>query len=319
MRHGRRLWLPAILAVLLLPPLSATAQSLATGPDALLVPGATQWRSVSVAGRRFTIYLIVPDTPPPARGYPVIYFLDADTSAGLYAGTAQLLVRQRRIDPVVLVGIGFPPETDFAVWKPMIETTRGFDYTPPAPSDRVIGQDPAVRPHGGANALLDHILRRIRPDVARRVKVDPRRQILSGHSYGGLFTLNALMTRPEAFSAYLPSSPSIWFGDRIILDRQAGFAKKLGRKRVRPRVMLSVGADEQPNPAIAATLAANPDRMTTLTRRRMVDNATDMRDWLVANGVDANLRVAAGAGHGEATVVNLVHGMIFAVGRESRP
>lgn len=41
---------------------------------------------------------------------------------------------------------------------------------------------------------------------------------LFGSSLGGLFTLYALLERPEAFNAYIAVSPAIWW-DRAILLR----------------------------------------------------------------------------------------------------
>ena len=41
------------------------------------------------------------------------------------------------------------------------------------------------------------------------LRVDPSRRTLWGHSFGGLFTLYALLARPGSFARYAAISPSI--------------------------------------------------------------------------------------------------------------
>ena len=56
-----------------------------------------------------------------------------------------------------------------------------------------------------------------------RVAVDPARQSLWGHSYGGLFVLHTLLRQPATFQRYIAADPSFWWHDGFILqeERQA--------------------------------------------------------------------------------------------------
>ena len=76
----------------------------------------------------------------------------------------------------------------------------------------------AGRQNGGAPAFLDLIAQQIRPRVAQLVPVNPAQQTLWGHSYGGLFTLYALFTRPELFSHYIAADPSLWWHNGLMLQ-----------------------------------------------------------------------------------------------------
>jgi predicted alpha/beta superfamily hydrolase len=50
---------------------------------------------------------------------------------------------------------------------------------------------------------------------------------LSGWSFGGLFTFRTFLDHPEAFSAYLAISPSLWWEqDAVVGASKAMFAKR---------------------------------------------------------------------------------------------
>lgn len=73
--------------------------------------------------------------------------------------------------------------------------------------------------YGGAEEFLDFIEQKVRPAVQVRFpQATLEREALYGHSYGGLFSLYALLTRPRSFACYIASSPSIWWNERIILE-----------------------------------------------------------------------------------------------------
>jgi hypothetical protein len=89
---------------------------------------------------------------------------------------------------------------------------RAYDYTPPLAHRHAL-HDPRVPAWraGGADAFLDVVVGTLMPVVAADYGVDPTRQVLYGHSYGGLFVLHALSTRPRAFSAFIAASPALWW------------------------------------------------------------------------------------------------------------
>jgi predicted alpha/beta superfamily hydrolase len=69
---------------------------------------------------------------------------------------------------------------------------------------------------------------------------------LFGHSYGGLFALNALFTRPDAFDTFIAASPSIWFNNQCIVREQEEQFNKLEPPAGRaPRLLAMFGGAEQ--------------------------------------------------------------------------
>lgn len=162
--------------------------------------------------RHYRVHLAVPRVAAPAQGFPVAYLLDGNAALmELDAGLLQQLSTQERPPVLALIAHDNDLRIDGAA--------RSFDYTPDRGEATAAepGADSAHRRSGGADAFLDLIETRIKPAVAAKVRVDETRQMLWGHSYGGLFVLHALATRPAAFSSYVAVDPSLWWGDGFIV------------------------------------------------------------------------------------------------------
>lgn len=96
-------------------------------------------------------------------------------------------------------------------------------------------------PSGGAEAFPDLFTQQIRPLINQRLEVQPKRQVLWGHSYGGLLVLYTPMTRPDASDEYAAASPSLWWNNGVI--HPEGLAQRLNGQR--PTLLLMRG-DEEP-------------------------------------------------------------------------
>lgn len=274
------------------------------------------FRLNSNTGREFQIYVIRPAEPPPAGGYPTVYFLDADASLGMMVATARALEQAGRTDPVALVGIGVPRDGDLDAWYKRVGLDRSYDYTPPVAAEALGAMNPGGTAGGGAPQLLDLLERQLMPEVAARIPVDPRRRILTGHSYGGLFTLFALLERPGLFAGYMISSPSIWYGDGAVLASRAGFAERLRGITQLPRVMIVSGADEEPTTANAHVFRGQRSYRRLLAQRRMNGRIAQMQDWLMEQGLTVGRRIAPEADHVTAKIINLPFGLAYMLGRQ---
>ncbi|UOM35633.1 alpha/beta hydrolase [Acuticoccus sp. I52.16.1] len=265
---------------------------------AVTIPRAEMHDIVSDAsGENYRIFIWRPRTPPPPEGYPVVTVLDGNAVFGLVSdivGFAELRPRPDGIAPAVVVAIGYPVDT------PLDFVRRSFDLTPPADT-MTLPERPNGKPWpkvGGADAFLAFLETQVKPLVAARVPVDPRREVLMGHSFGGLFALHVLFTRPDAFDAYLAGSPSIWFNDGAL----AGEADALvaSGRTVAARLYVAVGGDEQrmtPPPDDTVDPAA---RKRWRRANRMVDNAREMAARLdgAVPGLDVAFQVFDGEDHG---------------------
>lgn len=188
--------------------------------------------------RHYRLWIGEPKRPAPATGHPVLWMLDGNAAIG--ALQARQLEQLAAGQAPVLVAVGY--QTDQRIER----NARTYDYTPVVPGlaeqrDPLTGQ-----PAGGVDAFLDLLEQRMRPMVAGVAAVDPHRQTLWGHSYGGLAVLHTLFTRPGMFSGYAAASPSLWWNDGAILREASGLQQRLGESH--PRLLLMRGTDEPANP-----------------------------------------------------------------------
>ncbi|KAL4882189.1 Alpha/Beta hydrolase protein [Aspergillus karnatakaensis] len=174
----------------------------------------------------------------------VVYLVDGNA---LFLTATEALRRRESHRPretgTIVVAIGYP--LDDSVFSPR----RSFDLTPSCeqytPPDGPDGK-PKQEDHGGADKFLRFITEVVRPFIQEKIfpGVSFTKSGLFGHSYGGLFVLHTLFTRPGAFDAYLAASPSIWWNDRFVLSEAERFCAERGAD-TRPVLRLSFGSREQ--------------------------------------------------------------------------
>jgi predicted alpha/beta superfamily hydrolase len=251
-----------------------------------------------VTGQTYRIFISIPKTPPPPAGHSVVYALDGNATFPSLALMARTTVRRNAATgeaPPVIVGIGYPGEFDYGM-------ARGRDYTPPSGAD-----GPAKE--GGADLFLDFIERELKPSIAKLAPLDPARQALYGHSYGGLCTLHALFTRPAMFQTYLAASPSIWYRDRVVLGGMEEFGRRVAALQAKPQLMLAVGELEQPSAANGPLQG----RDAIAAGRRMVDEARELGERLQkANTLSrVTFHLLAHENHASATFPAMARGLEF--------
>lgn len=174
--------------------------------------GTEQWTMTSAEGREYRIMISLPEGDVPwTGGYPVIYLLDGNAYFPAFHAAKRA---QERLRGAILVGIGYPSDT------PLDFERRAFDLSPPQPAER------NTPPQGGQDLFLDFIEKRLMPKVNARFKVDQDQRSLVGHSFGGMFGVYALFTRPQLFQHVIAISPSLWWRDRYLLEHERAFRKK---------------------------------------------------------------------------------------------
>lgn len=265
--------------------------------------------TAAVSGRTYRLWVSVPEGPPPADGFPVLYVLDGHVSFPL----AALIARERSERGQVL---GFAPGIVVGIVHLKSEADpnpRAEDFTPPAADLSDTGDTLAER-QGGADRFLDFLEGEVKPAVMSAFPIDRKRQALFGHSYGGLFVLHTLFTRPESFQRYIAASPSIWWNHRFILgERDTFLATKLPSLRHdgrAPRLLLAVGSLEQtPLPHHVAA-----GRASMMVERRMIDNARELALEFDRAGLPCRWLLLEGENHGTARVPALNHAIRAAFG-----
>ncbi|KAJ6023916.1 siderophore esterase [Penicillium herquei] len=235
----------------------------------VLLPNSEQFYLKNDQGKKYLIQISWPllwqDRDKP-RSCPIIYLVDGNSMFLTATESAWRRGYSSRFNSGIIVAIGYPLEG-----KLYDIERRNLDLTPPS--------ETPVPGHGGADGFLDFIEKSVKPAVKSRFpQISFQREALFGHSYGGLFALHALFTRPDYFDCFMASSPSIWWNGRCILDEAKKFLEEtsLVGERV-PSVMFFWGALEQNPPRWDKESDADYDaRKQSALGFRMTDNALDL-------------------------------------------
>ena len=139
-----------------------------------------------------TILVSLPRGYESGSRYPVLYVTDGESQFLHTAGTAEFLARVGRIAPLIVVGVTNG------------RGTRTRDLTPTRASG--IG--------GGADAFLSFLETELIPRIDKTYRTAPFR-VFAGHSFGGLFAIHALATRPALFGGVIAASPSLDWDDEL--------------------------------------------------------------------------------------------------------
>ncbi|MTH62979.1 alpha/beta hydrolase [Paracoccus shanxieyensis] len=173
-------------------------------------------QKVVQAGPGYRLFIAVPKGPAPDAGWPVVYMLDGNAVFDFL--TVEDLAMAKGL---VVVGVGYDTPRQFA------RELRTQDFTAPD------GPGDGLRPDhvhegrvaGGAAIFHDRLTGPLRAAAEDGLNIDPARRTLWGHSFGGLFTLYALLARPLAFARHAAISPSIWW-DEPLMRRVAAKAAR---------------------------------------------------------------------------------------------
>ncbi len=184
---------------LLLPAWLLAAPLLGQGQPALTL-GHRELLSSRLLNEERTLLIYVPhpyDVKP--GSYPALYLLDGESHFLHVAGIVAFMVGQGLMPPVMLVGV--------------VNTDRSRDLTPTTTADTA--EFPTA---GGAQKFLGFFREELLPWVEERYHPAPFR-VLIGHSFGGLFALEALETSPDLFQGYVVISPSLWWNRMAPVSR----------------------------------------------------------------------------------------------------
>lgn len=246
--------------------------------SAYTIPHTVQWPMHSENGREYQISMYIPKEPAPAEGYPILYILDANAIFGSAVEAVRLQNGERGgQEPTVVVGIGYPTDEPF-------HKEREADY-----AVSVSGE--AGKPCG-ADSFITFIENQLKPEIAKMVGVNKKKEALFGHSLGGFFTLYTLFNRPDLFQTYIAGSPLIGKGDRCLTPLEQVFYDKLREWEEQGNIqykMLLIG------------VGAAEERMMLEEVR---DLHTRLSDWQLSN-FESDLRIFFDEGH-----ISVLHPLI---------
>lgn len=150
----------------------------------------------------------------PAK-YPVIYLLDGENNFEYYTGLTDFIARTPYADIPECIVVGIK------------NTERTRDLTP-TKSQKKSPVNPAVTlfaDSGGSENFVKFIQEELKPYISKNYRTQEY-SVLVGHSFGGLFAINVLLTHPEYFNAYVANDPSLWWDNEVTISRTTNYLEK---------------------------------------------------------------------------------------------
>jgi predicted alpha/beta superfamily hydrolase len=253
----------------------------------VVIPRSAQYDIPSkITGTTYRVMVSTPFDASPGKAYPVFYVLDGNQYFGSATEIVTRLATLKDIEPAIVVGIGYPTEDPFEVNR-----LREGDLTPFASRT---AREKGER-SGGGDAFLKAIDEEIKPFLAAHYKIDPAKQILYGHSLGGLMALREMFRNPTSFSTYILSSPSIWYHEKAVLEDESAFVKRAKAGELHLRILITSGGDEP--------------------RGTMVDNASELAKQLSGlKDISVSRTIFADEIHASVSAASLSRAVRFALG-----
>jgi len=183
--------------------------------------------------RKIYIYVPPADTLQPNKHYPVLYVLDGDNHFSMIAEYCRYLSRWdvNVVPEMIIVGI---PNTNRTRDLTPTHSIVNYYGTPDTSSNSWL------KPSGGGNNFLQFMSSELIPYVDAHYKTEAFR-IFAGHSFGGITTINCLLTQPDMFGAYIAISPSFWWDKGYLLNLAD---EKLKNNRIVNKMIFYSDADE---------------------------------------------------------------------------
>lgn len=176
------------------------------------------------------------------RRYPVLFVTDANYAFPVVRSLYKRVGDEGRgLEDFILVGIGYSTGD-----SPTFARRR--DYTPAQPAETGLTPDASGRApqFGQADAFRRFIATDVFPLIAQRYRADMARKVFVGHSYGSLLGLHILFTDAAMFDQYILGSPSLWYANGLMFEREKAYAA--ANRDLKARVYFGVGGEEVPTP-----------------------------------------------------------------------
>ena len=229
-------------------------------------------QDIEFSGKYYRLFIAAPKII--VQPLSVLYLLDGNAHFPLALNS----VKTDRTLPLI-VGIGYPDSRAYSIVR------RTKDYTPPA-----IGLE--FQQGGEAEGFLQFIRSQVKPTIEAKYAIDHAQQYFFGHSFGGLFGLYILFNQPELFQYYTIASPSLWWGDGVIIPRHKPWINHSPHA-----IWVTLGEyEERPEEDPQMT----NERLNKIKRRQRILSTRKLADELAQQGQPVTFELLPRANHGAA-------------------
>ncbi len=204
---------------------------------------------------RITVSLPLAYSSSPGNDFPfhvapaawsTVYVLDGNWYASMVAGIIRPMSWCGGTSDALVVGIGYPEDSDVEESVRVSFSRRDHDLTPVY--DESVEKSMSAHykrpvPNGDAAGFHKFLKDELIPFIEQRYRANPSQRVLVGHSYGGLFALFSMFHTPDLFSTLVIGSPTLSYGNRFTFQQEEAFARE--HKNLPIKIYLFVGEYEE--------------------------------------------------------------------------
>jgi predicted alpha/beta superfamily hydrolase len=168
----------------------------------------------SVLNEDRKVYIHCPklDSSDVNKRFPVLYLMDGDNHFELLSQYVDYLSRPDVSAMPKIIVVGIP------------NTKRVRDLTPTQSHLNYEGiPDTAAwyKSSGGNETFLAFLKKELMPFIDSNYTTQ-QYKLFAGHSFGGISSINCMLTHPDMFDAYIAVSPSFWWDNEYLLKLISG-------------------------------------------------------------------------------------------------
>jgi predicted alpha/beta superfamily hydrolase len=196
-------WIIVLLQLVVFKVQSQSSESYKSSPSKVLTIHST------VLNEDRNVYIHFPklDSSDLNKRFPVLYLMDGENHFELLAQYVDYLSRPdvSAIPKIIVVGIP--------------NTKRVRDLTPTQSILNYEGKPDTngrYKSSGGNEIFFDFLKKELMPIVESKYNTQPYK-LFAGHSFGGISSINCMLTNPDMFDAYIAVSPSFWWDNEYLL------------------------------------------------------------------------------------------------------
>lgn len=164
------------------------------------------FRMQNKAGRFYTIYIAKPKQKIDSTS--IFYTLDGNAFFPMLLNTIAIDKAADSIHALPII-VSIAHDSTLAFDREL----RTYDYTP------ILDKHLQDEFSGGCgiDTFLDFLIHQVKPTIHKRFGT-PSKELLFGHSFGGLFVLHTMSSVNAAFTHYVCASPSLWWGNGAFIE-----------------------------------------------------------------------------------------------------
>jgi predicted alpha/beta superfamily hydrolase len=169
------------------------------------------------------VYIHCPqlDSSDVNKRFPVLYLMDGENHFELISHYVDYLSRADVAALPKIIVVGIP------------NTKRVRDLTPTQSISDYEGKPDTTgryKSSGGNEIFLQFLKTELMPVIDSNYKTQ-QYKVFAGHSFGGIASINCMLTHPDMFDAYIAISPSFWWDN--------GYLLKLTEKKIKAGAALN--------------------------------------------------------------------------------